>query len=153
MHWISTAGAHLVLNAIVAVHVLDEVAIDAVHALFQVDVHQVDGDARLVDAVLRRQVLEAHGGLQFGVADVLDDLAVVVEEAALAVLAEDGAEGPAVAVEVGELRVLAPPCSGRGRLSRNAGSDRLLRAADLVGVGRSATAMYSSAVGCLPPGG
>ena len=38
--------------------------------------------------------------------DVVDHVALVVEQVALAVLLEDGAEHPAVAVEVGELRVL-----------------------------------------------
>ena len=54
--------------------------------------------------------------------------AVVVEQIALAVLLEDGAEDPAVAVEVGELR--AAICGFRSvRLSRNSGSDQLPRAA------------------------
>src|ERR1700692_1179044 len=77
--------AGLAIQLAVAVAVLLEVAVDAVHAELEVDVLQVDGLLKLVFVL---------GG---------DGLAVFVEKVALAVAAEDGAEDPAVAVEVAEL--------------------------------------------------
>ena len=76
------------LDVAVAVAVLREVAVDALHA--QVDVH-------------RREV---HGLLELLRVVVGDHLAVRVEQVALAVAREDRAEVPAVAVVVGELDVL-----------------------------------------------
>ncbi len=108
--------ADLALQTIVAVHVLDVVAIDAMHALFHVDVHQVDGHA----VAVRRRGLRRSGALAVLLADGLGHLdrrhqllgrgrldrpALAVEHLAVAVLLEDGAEDPAVAVEVGELGV------------------------------------------------
>ena len=60
-------------------------------------------------------------------------LALPIEQVALAVLLEHRAEDPAVAVEIGELRV---PRGGLRsvRFARNCGSDQLPRAADFVGV-------------------
>ena len=58
----------------------------------------------------------------------------VVEQVALAVLLEDGAEDPAVAVEVGELRVPAPAGSGRRRAPGTRGSDQMPARGGLVGV-------------------
>ena len=81
-------GARFAVELAVAVAVLLEVAVDAVHALVEVDVLQVDGLLELV-------------GIVEG-----DCLVVLVEQVALAVVLEDGAEDPAVAVVVGELRVL-----------------------------------------------
>ncbi len=80
--------ARLAVELAVAVAVLGEVAVDAVHAFFQMD------------------VLQLHGLLQLLLVGERDDVAVLVEQIAVAVLLEDGAEDPAVAVEVGELRVL-----------------------------------------------
>ena len=68
--------------------VLREMAIDAVEALVEVDRLEVHGLAELLRVV------------------VGDHLSVLVEERALAVALEDRAEVPAVAVVVGELRVL-----------------------------------------------
>ena len=109
-------GPHFAVELGVAVDVLHEVAVDAVHALFQVDVHQVH----------RRRRRAACRSLAFLVASAAPSrpcscsvvtsatiVAPVVEQVALAVLLEDGAEDPAVAVEVGELRVLQSAGSGR----------------------------------------
>jgi hypothetical protein len=85
---ISTAGRHLAVDVPVAVAVLREVAVDAVEALVQVDRGEVHGLAEFLRD--RRR----------------DRLAVLVEERALAVALEDGAEIPAVPVVIGELRVL-----------------------------------------------
>ena len=114
------------LQSVVAVHVLDEVAVDAVHPLLHVDVHEVDGVARaarrdLVLGLPRRQgaghgVVEALLAVKLAVAvgpvdrrgqlrgtRGADGVAGVVAQFADAVLLEDRAEGPAVAVEVGEV--------------------------------------------------
>ena len=76
------------LDVAVAVIVLGEVAVDALHADIDVDRLQVHGLLPLVRIV------------------VLDDLAILVEQVALAVARIDAAEIPAVAVIVGELRVV-----------------------------------------------
>ncbi len=73
------------VQAAVAVVVLLEVAVHAVHPLLEVDVLQVDGFLELLRVV------------------VLDDAALRIEQVALAVALEHGAEDPSVAVEVGEL--------------------------------------------------
>ena len=80
--------AVLAVEQPVAVGVLGEVAVRAVHPLLEVDVLEMD---RLPEAV----------GIVEG-----DDPVPGVEEVALAVLLVDGAEDPAVAVVVGELGVL-----------------------------------------------
>ena len=53
----------------------------------------------------------------------------MIEQVALAVLLEHGAEHPAVAVEVGELRVSRRPDSGRSRFPGTRGSDQMPLAA------------------------
>ncbi len=75
----------------VAVAVLLEVAVDAVHSFFQMDVFEVHRLPELVGIVKR------------------DLLVVLVEQVAFAIVLEDGAENPAMAVEVGELGVLQLP--------------------------------------------
>ena len=79
-------GARLAVDFAVAVIVLREMAIVALHSFFEMDVREVDGFAEAI-------------GIFEG-----DLLAVFVEPVAFAVVIEDGAENPAVAVEVGELR-------------------------------------------------
>src|SRR5262249_47853389 len=88
------AGADLLRKLGVAVDVLDEMTIDTVHALFQVNVHQVDRNAVLAAPS------RVHGRHQLRGIRVLDLVAAVVEQVTLAVLLEDGTEDPAVAVEV-----------------------------------------------------
>src|SRR6266545_262527 len=88
-------GARLAVELAVAVAVLLEVAIDAVHPLLEVDVLQVDRLAELLGVLGRHY------------------LALTVDQVALPVLAEDGPVDPAVAVEVGELRVLELGIEGR----------------------------------------
>ena len=51
MHWISMAARTSPCKLRVAVDVLHEMAIDAVHALFQVNVHQMDRHAVLASRV------------------------------------------------------------------------------------------------------
>ena len=80
--------ARFAVELAVAVAVLLEVAVDAVHALFEMDVLEVHRLPELVGIFER------------------DRLVVFVEQVALAIVLEDGAEDPAVAVEVGELGVL-----------------------------------------------
>ncbi len=79
---------HLAVDVAVAVVVLREVAIHALHALFHVDGGQV------------------HGLLEFLRIVVADGGAVLVEQGAVPVALEDGPEIPAVAVVIGELRVV-----------------------------------------------
>ena len=93
----------LAIDIAVAVAVLREVAVGALHALFGVDIHQMDGLAR-VDA--GRDELGLVALAPFLGVVVGDDLALGIEQIALAVALQDGAEIPAVAVIVGELRVL-----------------------------------------------
>ncbi len=114
--------ADLAVELGVAVHVLDEVAIDAVHPLLQVDVELVDRDpiAPRLGAIERG--LLGRGGIAGAIALlqlggqphgrhqrrgrlVGHGLAAVVEQLPVPILLEHGAEDPAVAVEVGELRV------------------------------------------------
>ena len=111
----------------VAVHVLLEVAVDAVHAALGVHVLQVHRLARLRHEATARdrrgvdllaQCWDHAGELVLLV--VGDDRAVLVEQVALAVHLEDRAEDPAVAVVVGELRVLEL----RVDLLRDAGEER-----------------------------
>src|SRR6185312_11938331 len=72
----------------IAVAVLLEVAIGALHALFLVDVGEV------------------HGFLEFIFVVPVDDVVVCVEQIAFAVVLVYRAEDPAVAVEVGKLRLV-----------------------------------------------
>ena len=143
------AGPHLVLDAGVAVHVLDEVAIDAVHALLQVDVHQVDRDARFV---LAPRWAAASGSAWPPAAPRCRRAGSRCRRGrrmAVAVLLEDGPEDPAVAVEVGELGVLGLRVQVGQVRPGTPGRTRLLRADDSFGVGRSCAWTTSSAVGCL----
>src|SRR5271157_4137127 len=80
--------ARLAIQLAVAVAVLLEMAIDALHALLGVNVLQMDGLPEFIRIV---------GG---------NDFAVGIEQIALTVTLVDGAENPAVAVKVGELRLL-----------------------------------------------
>ena len=80
--------ARLAVQFSVAVTVLLEMAVDAMHSLFQVDVFQVHGLLEFVRIVERNLVV------------------VGVEQIAFAVVLEDRAENPSVTVEIGELRVL-----------------------------------------------
>ena len=111
-------GPDFLVKLGVAVAVLDEMAIDAVHAFFEMDIEQVHRNAvgffheRIVvplATVVLQELLDllghAHGGLELFGGDVLDYVARVIEQMALAVLLVDGAENPAVAVEIGELGV------------------------------------------------
>ena len=94
----------------IAVGILTEVAVHTVHATLGVDVHQVhrlailrcEGGLRISGhfAQLGQDPLEL-GGIVVG-----NDVAVLVQEVALAVRLEHRAEHPTVAVVVRELRVL-----------------------------------------------
>ncbi len=80
--------ARLAVKLAVAVDVDFEMAIDALHAAREMDVFQMHRFGEFLRIVVR-------------------DLVVVqIEQVAFAILLEDGAEDPAVAVVVGELRVL-----------------------------------------------
>src|SRR5207237_4718533 len=100
-------GSRLVVEDAVAVRVLLEVAVNAVHPFLKVYVFEVDWHARgrrrgcvaRVVAVLDR-LFELRGRY------ILHAFAARVEHVALAVALKDGAEHPAVAVEVCELRAL-----------------------------------------------
>src|SRR5262249_8406870 len=85
-------GADLAVELGVAVTVLNEMAVDTVHALFQVDVELVDRDMVLVSG----QGIHRHAELL--VADILEDVAGAVQKVAMTVFLEDGPKGPAVAV-------------------------------------------------------
>ena len=85
-------GGDLAVNMAVAVGVLGKVAVDAVHALVQVNGGHVHGFLELVGII------------------VLDHGALGVQQVAGAVALEYGAEVPAVAVVVGELGI------GQGRV-------------------------------------
>ncbi len=112
--------AHLAIQLGVAVGVLDEMAIDAVHPLLEVDVHLVDGQAvalrfRAVErcALRGRRIPRAIALLQLGGqahrfhhgggGGIRNRLSPVVEQVAVPVFLEDRAEDPAVTVEVGKL--------------------------------------------------
>ena len=94
---------HLAHDQAAAVAVLLEMTIGALHALLGVDVHQVDRLAR-VDAWRNERTLALLAPF-LGIVGA-DDLAVGIEQVALAVALEHPAEVPAVAVVVGELGVL-----------------------------------------------
>src|SRR5262245_15591057 len=108
-------GAHFLVELAVAVHVLHEMAIDAVHAFFEMDVEQVDRDAVALERQTPASVLRIRakrlgcpilfldplryldGGHQSLSRHLRNNLAFVVKKVALSVLLEDGAEDPAVA--------------------------------------------------------
>ena len=79
-------GARFAVDFSVAVIVLGEMAIGALHAFFEMDVGEMDSFLETP------RVVEGDG------------LAVFVEPVPFAVVVVDGAEDPAVAVEIGELR-------------------------------------------------
>ncbi len=87
----------------VAVAVLGEVAIGALQSLLGVNVHHVDRLAR---------ILAHFDELRFALAPPflgiigVDDIAFGVEQVAFAIAFQDGAEIPAMAMIIGELRVL-----------------------------------------------
>ncbi len=81
-------GARFGVNFAGAVIVLGEVAIDALHAFFEMNVREMDG------------FLEAFGIVKG------NRFAVFVEPVPFAVVIVDAAENPAVAMEIGELRGL-----------------------------------------------
>ncbi len=123
-------GPHLAVQLAVAVNVLDEVAVDAMHPFFEVDVEQVNRHVLterlelallLVDERPRCGVFSIpiaialkllhifrhrHGRLKLPVGGLGDRIVVMVEERAAAIFLEHGAKNPSVTVEVGELRVL-----------------------------------------------
>ena len=118
-------GAHLAVQPGVAVGVLNEVAVDAVHPLLHVDVEEMDrepvalgGDLLLLGAdFLPRLSCRAavdlldplrhrHRRPQRRIAGIRDRLAAVIKHHPPAVMLEDRPVGPSVAVEIGELRVL-----------------------------------------------
>jgi len=80
-------GTRLIIEYARAVTVLSEMAIDAVHAFFKMDVLQVDGLLKLVRVVSR------------------DDAVGGVQQIAFAVLFIDVFEHPAMAVRIGTLHV------------------------------------------------
>ena len=86
----------------VAMAVLREMAIGTLQALLCVDVHHVDGFAR-IDARLDELALILAAPL-LGIV-MRDDIAVLVEQIALAVALQDRAEIPPVSVIIRELRV------------------------------------------------
>src|SRR5712692_8806777 len=90
-------GADLTLEFCIAVTVLHEMAIDAVHAFLQMDVHVMNWHVVLWHTLLGRQLLIAHRRHEVSRCRIRNDLAAMVEQISLAVLAEDGAECPAVA--------------------------------------------------------
>src|ERR1700730_3574679 len=80
------SGARLGVDFAVPVIVLREVAIIALHTFFEMEVGKMDGFQETVG------VFKGHG------------ISVFVEPIAFAIVIEDGAEDPAVPVEIGELR-------------------------------------------------
>ena len=116
--------ADLTVELCVAVHVLDEVAVDAVHPALHVDVEHVHGKAIAFVRHGHFFLMDLLGRLLVGVtvdlfdplrhlhrrplgrvAGVGDDVALMIEKIAAAIVLEDGPVGPAVAVEVAKLRV------------------------------------------------
>ena len=81
-------GARFAVNFSVAVIVLAEMAIGALHSLFQMNVGQVNGFAETIGIV------------------ETDLLAVFVEPVAFAIMRVDAAIDPAMAVKIGKLRGL-----------------------------------------------
>ena len=109
--------ARLAVQVAVAVAVLREVAVDALHPPLEMNVLQVHRHAcfrrlarRLRDrlAVLsnkRRHALVRHGGRETVGARVLHGMILGVDQISMTVALEDGAKDPAVSVKIGELRV------------------------------------------------
>ena len=94
---------HLAEDQAVAVAVLREMAVGALHALLGMDVHHMNRLAELLTD--RREI--GHAGLAEFLRIVgRDDLAIRVEQIAGAVALVDRAEIPAMAVIIGELGVL-----------------------------------------------
>ena len=148
--------ANLAVELGVAVHVLDEVAVDAVHPALHVDVEHVHGHAvplvrydRLFDPDLCRRLLvgvavdlldplrHLHGRPLGRVAPVGDDVSLVIEQISLAVVLQDRSVGPAMAVEVGELGVLGAVVEV-GEISEKLGVREQVFRGRLVGVGELA---------------
>ena len=117
--------ANLAVELGVAVGVLDEVAVDAMHPFFEVDVELVHRQAVALRparsnaaccaaAALRVRYRSfssagnATAAMSAAVESLADDPRRVVEQVAVPVFLEDGAEHPAMAVKIGELRVSCP---------------------------------------------
>ena len=116
-------GADFSVKLGIAVHVLDEVAVDAVHSLLEVDVELMDGQPVALCACgpvkcgqlfgrgifcaipLLELVGHPYRGHQGRRRIVGDRLAAVVEQLAMPVFLEDRAKDPAVAMIVSKLRV------------------------------------------------
>ncbi len=115
--------AHLAIKLVIAVHVLNKVAVYAVHAFFKVNIHLMHGHA--VAIVLNRRFSGgkfsrwqhaaiklfyffriARGGLKFRAGHVLNNAAAVIKQVAFAIFLENSFENPTVAVIVGKLGVL-----------------------------------------------
>ena len=92
-------SAHLAIEFRIAVRVLLKVTIDAVHALFQVNVHHVNRHAIFSPA------LRIHGLLQSFVGHFGDFATAAIEQFSVIVLLEHGPKYPAVTMEIGKLRV------------------------------------------------
>ena len=86
-------------------HILRKMAIDAMHPLLDMDIHQVDRHTVHMDALRGRQLLKSHGGHQVLGPWVGNDIARMVEQVPLAVLAKHSAKRPAVSMKVAELRM------------------------------------------------
>ena len=121
---ISTAARGFAVQMAVAVAILLEVAVDAVHAFVEMDVGQVDGLLELL------RVFE------------IDLVVVLVQPVAFAIVLEDGAVDPAVAVEIGELGLLVFGLRSR-TLRRNSGSLQLPLSEAASGLRSSETAASS----------
>ena len=101
----------------VAVAVLLEVAVNAVHPFFEMNVFEVHGLPKFVGIVER------------------DRLVVFIEQVALAIVLEDRAEDPSMTVEVAELGVLQLLVEfRRAGFSRNLTSDQRPRMAERSGL-------------------
>ena len=127
--------ARLAVELSVAVAVLFEVAVDAVHAAFEMDVLQVHGQParfciRLRASRLRRPLIRrtrvgvVHGRGELLRRGLLHDVARAVEQIALAIALEHGAEQPSMTVEVREARLTqrVVECQPAGLAARNSGS-------------------------------
>ena len=132
VHAIDLDGiARLSIELAVAMAVLFEMAINAVHALLEMNVFEMDS---LVEFL---RIVERHR------------LVFAIQQRALAVVLEHRAENPAMAVEVGKLCVV--DCllnSGVPVFSRKFTSDQSPRTADPSGL-RASIRLRSSAFGWL----
>jgi hypothetical protein len=97
--------ARLTVQLAVGVHIELEVAVDALHSHLEVDVLEMDRHLRRRRGVGTLHPSPQRRRLELRGRHALHRLVVRVEQSALAVLLEDRAKDPAVAVEVGELRV------------------------------------------------